>query len=155
MSLFPLGYVGGTMYQTRCGLLAILENGDTAAGILGPNVQRSISVGKYPTIFQTEVKAMLICCKKCIILKTKGKRFYVKSGSYFSLPFIMRISKQKRFLANNSHQGHVGGERSDCLANVGRDIDLKETENHSLAYPMLMLRKNLYLSRNRVRIGKV
>ncbi|KAL7723622.1 hypothetical protein ACLKA6_012277 [Drosophila palustris] len=49
-----------------------LENGDTGAGVYGPQFRMSIAMGKITSIFQAEIHAIEACVIECIRRRMQG-----------------------------------------------------------------------------------
>ncbi|XP_065361924.1 uncharacterized protein LOC135955503 [Calliphora vicina] len=113
-------------------------NGDTGAGIYGPNFQRCIPMGTFSSIFQTEIYAILICSNECLRRRLRNNIIFVMSDSQAALRALSSCEVRSGVVMNcwtslnelsahneltlcwvPGHEGHAGNERADCLANRG------------------------------------
>ncbi|XP_065356399.1 uncharacterized protein LOC135950799 [Calliphora vicina] len=113
-------------------------NGDTGAGIYGPNFQRGIPMGTFPSIFQTEIYAILICSNVYLRRRLRDNIIFVMSDSQAALRALSSYEVRSGVVMDcltslnelgthnelilcwvPGHEGHAGNERADCLANRG------------------------------------
>ena len=115
-----------------------LEDGSAGAGVVGPNYQRAIAMGKTATVFQAEVHAIELCARECLRRSVSRADICILSDSQAALKALTSYTFQSRLvwecyellqaisLRNRlvliwipGHEGHEGNERADCLAKRG------------------------------------
>ncbi|GBP11128.1 Retrovirus-related Pol polyprotein from type-1 retrotransposable element R1 4 [Eumeta japonica] len=120
-----------------------LEDGSAGAGIVGPNFQRAVAMGKTATVFQAEVHAIELCARECLRRNVIRADICILSDSQAALKALTSYSFRSRLvwecyeilqalsLRNKlvlvwipGHEGHEGNERADCLAKRGRHCRL-------------------------------
>ena len=114
------------------------SNMDTGARVYGPRFQRAIPMGKFPSIFQAEIFAICVCVGECLKRGTRRADIYILSDSQAALMALSNyevtsalaldcIVSLNHLGTHNrvtliwvpGHEGHMGNERADCLANCG------------------------------------
>ncbi|XP_062715575.1 uncharacterized protein LOC134291616 [Aedes albopictus] len=123
------------------------QNDQVGAGVTGPGVSLSVSMGRWPTIFQAEIQAILECATICLKRKYKHSNICIFSDSQAALAALKSYTCTSKLVwecvlllqqlsANNSiniywvpgHHGIDGNEKADELARMGSSKPLLEPE---------------------------
>ncbi|XP_066904725.1 ribonuclease H-like [Halyomorpha halys] len=118
-----------------------VKEGKAGAGVVGPNRKRTLAMGIYPTIFQTEIHAIEIAALENIKNNPKGKKIYIISDSQAALKAIMPyaiksglvwnfLERLKELARGNKltwmwtpeHEGIEGNKMADTLARKGSEM---------------------------------
>lgn len=110
----------------------------TGAGVYGPRTKLAIPMGKWPTVFQAEIQAILECAAICLKRKYRHANIYIFSDSQAALKAVCTfecysklvwecITLLKELAGRNTvklfwvpgHCGIAGNEIADQLAREG------------------------------------
>ena len=129
--------------NTRDGSIIFYTDGSklakrVGAGITGPGVNLAIAMGKWPTVFQAEIYAILECSAICLKRKYRNANICIFSDSQAALNALKSVTctsklvwdcgKMLQQLATNNnvnlywvpgHCGIEGNEKADELARLG------------------------------------
>ncbi|XP_062715525.1 uncharacterized protein LOC134291594 [Aedes albopictus] len=114
------------------------QNDQTGAGVTGPGVNLSVSMGRWPTVFQAEIQAILECVSICLKRKYKHTNICIFSDSQAALSALKSFTCTSKIVwecvlllqqlcINNTvniywvpgHCGIDGNEKADELARIG------------------------------------
>lgn len=123
------------------------QNDQVGAGVTGPGVCLSVSMGRWPTVFQAEIQAILECASICLKRKYKHSNICIFSDSQAALAALKSYTCTSKLVwectlllqklsVNNTivlywvpgHQGIQGNEKADELARVGSSQHLQGPE---------------------------
>lgn len=113
-------------------------NNRVGAGVTGPGVNISISMGKWPTVFQAEIQAIIECATVCLQRNYRHANICIFSDSQAALKALQSVTCSSKLVweciqllqqvAKNSrlnlfwvpgHCGVEGNEKADLLARCG------------------------------------
>lgn len=119
------------------------QNNQVGAGVTGPGVNISVSMGGWPTVFQAEIQAILECATVCLKRKYKYANICIFSDSQAALNALKSFTCTSKLvweciqllqqLSNNNtvnlywvpgHCGVEGNEKADELARLGSSEQL-------------------------------
>ena len=117
-------------------------NNSTGAGITGPGMNISIPMGRWPTVFQSEIYAIYECTRVCLVRKYRHANICIFSDSQAALNALKAFTCSSKLvwecilslrqLAERNqvnlywvpgHCGVEGNERADTLARHGSSTD--------------------------------
>lgn len=105
-----------------------------------PRIEVSINLGRYATIYQAEVYALVLCARELIDRSTSNKNIYIVSDSQAALKalgsyritsklvrncieslIVLGTNNRVTLLWVPGHQGVAGNEKADALAKKGAE----------------------------------
>jgi len=89
--------------KTRPGSLLFYTDGSkmgksTGAGITGPGIDITITMGQWPTVFQAEIHAILTCTNICLTRKYRHANICIFSDSQAALNALKAYTCQSKLV---------------------------------------------------------
>uniref|UniRef100_A0A8D8UIL7 RNase H type-1 domain-containing protein n=1 Tax=Cacopsylla melanoneura TaxID=428564 RepID=A0A8D8UIL7_9HEMI len=110
-------------------------NGKTGVGVYGPKCFARKALGQFPTVYQGEVYAILLCAQSSKRFKRSTHKHLLRQPALSSFKHESKLTweclETLKLLARGNqvtltwvpgHEGHDGNEKADELAK-NRDID--------------------------------